>query len=127
MVQKRAFAEIKADFDQGIDDSWTEASHRQHQRNINRQQEAAATMAYIHGTCDSYFVESYEDRGHSYREILRERERHVKQQTQLAIAEELSQLVSAEYYQEVLETMEGMEVKRLSIHNNTTYANFWHS
>ena len=69
-------------------------------------------MAYPHGSCDSYFVESHEDRGRSYREALRERERHVKQQTQLAIAEELSQLVSFEYCRDVVEHMEAMEVKR---------------
>ena len=68
-------------------------------------------MAYPHESCDSYFVESNEDRGRSYREALRERERHVKQQTQLAIAEELSQLVSFEYCRDVVEHMEAMEVK----------------
>jgi len=120
MVQKRSFAEIKADFDQGTEDIWTETAHRQHQRNINRQQEATVAMAYFHGACDSYFVEPHDERGQSYRESLRERERHVKHQTQLAIAEELSQLASAEYCQEILEAMESMEVQRLNLHEHCT-------
>ena len=70
-------------------------------------------MAYLQGSCDSYFVESHEERGRSYREALRERERHVKRQTQLAIAEELSQIASVEYYQDVLEHMEAMEVRHI--------------
>ena len=78
-------------------------------------------MAYLQGSCDSYFVESHDERGKPYREALRERERHVKRQTQLAIAEELSQIVSVEYYEDVLEHMESMEVRRLDTH--TTCAN----
>jgi hypothetical protein len=120
MIQKRSFAEIKADFDQGTEDIWTVTAHQQHQRNINRQQEATAAMAYFHGACDSYFVEPHDERGQSYRESLRERERHVKHQTQLAIAEELSQLASAEYCQEILEAMESMEVQRLNLHEHCT-------
>ena len=74
-------------------------------------------MAYVQGSCDGYFVESHDDRGRLYREALLERERHVKRQTQLAIAEELSQIVSVEYYQDVLEHMESMEVRRPDTHS----------
>ena len=44
---------------------------------------------------------------------MRERENHAKRQTQLSIAEELSQLASYEYRDQILEQMEIMEVKRL--------------
>ena len=84
-------------------------------------------MAYLHGYCDSYFVEPHDNRGKPYREALREREKHVKHQTQLAIAEEMSQLVSAEYCQDVLEHMEFMEVNRLHIHKSDAHADGLHS
>ena len=70
-------------------------------------------MAYYRNQCDSYFVESHEIQEKRFREELRERERHQKWQTQLAIAENLSQLTSSEYRDDVLQHMETMEVKRL--------------
>lgn len=70
------------------------------------------TMAYYQQTCDSYFVESHEDREKRFRDEVRARERFAKRQTQLAIAEELSQLASQEYESEILHHMEAMEVKR---------------
>ena len=71
-------------------------------------------MAYYKQTCDSYFVESHDDREKRFRDELRERERFEKRQTQLAIAEELSQLASEEYLADTLAHMEDMEVKRLT-------------
>lgn len=70
-------------------------------------------MAYYRNQCDSYFVESHEDQEKRFREELRERDRRQKWQTQLAIAEDLSQLISCEYRDDVLQHMETMEVKRL--------------
>ena len=70
-------------------------------------------MAYCHNQCDSYFVESHADQDKRYGEELRERERRQKWETQLAIAEDLSQLTSCEYRDDVLRHMEMMEVKRL--------------
>ena len=55
-------------------------------------------MAYYKQPCDSYFVESHDD--------------HVKRQTQLAIAEDLSQLAIYEYGDCIQQHMEDMEVKR---------------
>ena len=70
-------------------------------------------MAYYHNRCDSYFVESHENQDERYREELRERDRRHKWQTQLAIAEDLSQLTSWEYRNDVLQHMETMEVRLL--------------
>ena len=70
-------------------------------------------MAYSQYTCDSYFVESHEDREKRFRDEIRERERFAKRQTQYAIAEELSQLASQEYLTDVLQHMEDMEVEHL--------------
>lgn len=68
-------------------------------------------MAYqLRPTCDSYFVENHDDRAKAVRDEMRERERFVHKQTQKAIAEDLSDLVSEEYGPEVLEHMERMEV-----------------
>ena len=73
-------------------------------------------MAYYHNQCDSYFVESHEDQEKRFKEELRERDRRQKWQTQLAIAEELSQLTSCEYRDDVLQHMETMEVKNLVLY-----------
>ena len=68
-------------------------------------------MAYYHKQCDSYFVESHEDEERRFLGQLRERDRRQKWQTQLEIAEELSQLTSCEYRDDILQHMETMEVK----------------
>ena len=47
------------------------------------------------------------------REELREQDRRQKWHTQLAIAEDLSQLTSCEYREDVLQHMEEMEVRLL--------------
>ena len=78
-------------------------------------------MAYFNHQCDSYFVESHETQERRFREELRERERRQKWQTQLAIAEEISQLTSCEYRDDVLEHMEIMEVKRLDAYCMFTF------
>lgn len=70
-------------------------------------------MAYYHQPCDSYFVESHEDRELRFRDEFREREKFAKRQTQLAIAEELSQLASHAYKSAHLQHMVNMEVKAL--------------
>ena len=68
-------------------------------------------MAHHQQTCDSYFVEAHTDREKRFREEMREHERFAKKQTQLDIAEELSQLASQEYREDVLKHMEFMEVR----------------
>ncbi len=73
----------------------------------------SSAMAYYHKQCDSYFVESHEDQEQRLREESRERDRRENWQTQLAIAENLSQLTSYEYRDDVVRHMEMMEVKRL--------------
>ena len=60
--------------------------------------------------CDSYFVESHDDRARSMRDEMKEHEILVKKQTQLAIADDLSDMVSQEYGAEILQHMERMEV-----------------
>ena len=70
-------------------------------------------MAYYQNQCDSYFVESHVDEENRFLEQLRERDRRQKWQAQLEIAEELSQLTSCEYRDDVLQHMETMEVKPL--------------
>ena len=69
-------------------------------------------MAYYAQPGDSYFVESHENQERAIRGGLRERERLRKQQTQEAIAEELSSLTSDEYRDDILQHMENMEVRR---------------
>ena len=123
MSQKRSFAEIQATFDQQVEHHWTIPSCIVRQDNTKRARQAPGAMAYSEGPCDSYFIEPQDGRRQSYRDALRERERHVKQQTQLAIAEELSQLVSNEYCADVLAHMETMEVEQLTIPDPVTYAN----
>ena len=72
-------------------------------------------MAFYYGQCDSYFTESREDQEKRFQEESRERDRRQKRQTQLAIAEDLSQLTSCEYRDDVLQHMEVMEVKRREV------------
>ena len=80
---------------------------------ITRSNGPSFIMASYHSQCDSYFVESHEDQEKRFREELKEYDRRQKWQTQLAIAEDLSQLTSCEYGDDILEHMETMEVKRL--------------
>ena len=70
-------------------------------------------MAYYPQQCDSYFVESHDDRERRFRDEIREQERQAKHQTQVGIAEHLSDLASQEYRHDHLLQMEKMEVIRL--------------
>ena len=70
-------------------------------------------MAYYPQHCDSYFVESHDDRERRYRDEIREQERLAKRQMQVAIAEQLSDIASQEYRDDHLKQMEKQEVKRL--------------
>ncbi|KAL8995991.1 MAG: hypothetical protein Q9188_006679 [Gyalolechia gomerana] len=63
--------------------------------------------------CDSYFVEAYDDPARAIREETREREKMIKEKTQLAIADELSESASHEYGADILEHMERMECETL--------------
>ena len=63
-----------------------------------------------HGYCDSYFVESHEDQERRRRDDIRECERQRKRNTQIALAQHLSDLASQEYRDEHLREMEKMEV-----------------
>ena len=63
-----------------------------------------------HGYCDSYFVESHEDQEKRRREEIRECERQHKTNTQINLAQHLSDLASREYRDDHLREMEKMEV-----------------
>ncbi len=68
-------------------------------------------MAYFHRPCESYFVESHDDhRIRSYESERRERKKQTDLYTQNAIASELSQLVSEDYRDDIVQHMEKMEV-----------------
>lgn len=83
-------------------------------------------MAYYQQTCDSYFVESHDDQEKRFREEMREHEKFAKRQTQLDIAEELSQLASHEYRDDILQHMEAMEVRMVASFNSyDLYANMY--
>lgn len=70
-------------------------------------------MAYYKETCDSFFSEHDEDSQRRRREAIRERERFAKQQTQRAIAEDLSRLTSYEYREDILRQMSQVEVSQM--------------
>ncbi|KAL8773686.1 MAG: hypothetical protein Q9209_001452 [Squamulea sp. 1 TL-2023] len=71
-------------------------------------------MAYrVRPACDSYFVESHEDRARAIREEEREHEKYIKRQTQKQMGEELSAIDSETYGAEILSHMERMEVETL--------------
>lgn len=67
-------------------------------------------MAYFHRPCESYFIESHDDHVRSYEAERRERKRQTDLYTQSAIATELSQLVSEDYREDIVQHMEKMEV-----------------
>lgn len=67
-------------------------------------------MAYFHRPCESYFVETHDDNVRSYEAERRERKRQADLYTQSAIATELSQLVSEDYREDIVQHMEKMEV-----------------
>lgn len=67
-------------------------------------------MAYCHQSYDDYFVEPCDDRGRSFRANSRLEEQQRKREIQFEIAEELSQLDSDEYRDDILMHMEKMEV-----------------
>ncbi|KAL9102507.1 MAG: hypothetical protein Q9163_002342 [Psora crenata] len=70
-------------------------------------------MAYYPQPCDSYFVESHDDRERRFRDDMREQERQAKRQMQVAIAEQLSDLASHEYRDDHIRQMEQMESETL--------------
>ena len=68
-------------------------------------------MAYQYQQCDSYFVMSDNDhREMLRRESAKEYEAHQKKQTQLRMAQKLSQLAKEEYGADILRHMEEQEV-----------------
>ena len=68
-------------------------------------------MAYqMRPPCNSYFVDSHEEHARAMREEMREREKHIKRQTQIAIGQDLSEQESQEYGSDILQHMENMEV-----------------
>lgn len=62
-------------------------------------------------TCDSYFVESHEERARAIREQEREHEKYYKRQTQKAIGQNLSDMDNEAYGADILSHMEKMEVR----------------
>ena len=75
-------------------------------------------MAFFRQPCDSYFVEGHEDNQRRFRDEIREREKFAKQQTQRAIAEDLSRLTSYEYREDILSQMEKIEVGHECLHSD---------
>ena len=68
-------------------------------------------MAYQYQQCDDYFVMSDNDhREMVRRESAKEYEAHQKKQTQLRMAQRLSQIAKEEYGVEILRHMEEQEV-----------------
>lgn len=80
-------------------------------------------MAYCPQSYDDYFVESCDDRGRSFRGNVRLEEQQRKREIQFAIAEDLSQLASEEYRDDILSHMEKMEVSRTSSSTGLSCAN----
>lgn len=67
-------------------------------------------MAYCPQPYDDYFVESYDNRGKTFREKLKQDGQRRKREIQYSIAEELSQLASDEYRDDILSHMVKTEV-----------------
>ncbi|KAL8708576.1 MAG: hypothetical protein Q9220_006511 [cf. Caloplaca sp. 1 TL-2023] len=63
--------------------------------------------------CDSYFVESHNERSRAVRDEMKKHEAYVKRQTQDNIAANLSEIAKQEYGAEILQYMEQMEVETL--------------
>lgn len=78
-------------------------------------------MAYYSRPCESYFVESHEDHERLFREKCVQEHEHRNREVQFAIAEELSQLASEEYRDDILTHMEKMEVKNLDVHDEAVW------
>ena len=73
-------------------------------------------MAYEYHQCDSYFVISDNDhREMARKESAREYEARQKKQTQIRMAQRLSQLAKEEYGGDILRHMEEQEVCLLSV------------
>ena len=70
-------------------------------------------MVHYPQPCDSYFVESHDGRERRFRDEMREHDRQAKRQTQVALAEQLSNIASHEYRDDHLRHMEQMEVRHL--------------
>lgn len=68
-------------------------------------------MAYINQTYNTYFFESHEEHERMFRERYRKGEQQKNREIQAIIAEDLSQLASAEYRDDILKHMEQMEVR----------------
>jgi len=69
-----------------------------------------------YGYCDSYFVENYDENDGIYAKAAadRGRQRVMAKVQQRHMAQELSQLTSEEYIEDILDHMERMEVGVLS-------------
>lgn len=80
-------------------------------------------MASFRQTCDSFFAESYDDAGRIQRARALEQTKYFKQERQMAIAEQLSELAKAEYQEDLLSHMEQMEVRRYDFLLRLSHAN----
>lgn len=70
-------------------------------------------MTHFHPLCESYFVESHDERGRRVQNDRLEDIRRINLLTQGAIATELSQQAREEYLDDILQHMETMEVRSL--------------
>lgn len=68
-------------------------------------------MAYLKQGCDAYYFESHEEHERMFRDRYKRGEQQKNQEIQGIIAEDLSQLASAEYRDDILKHMEKMEVR----------------
>lgn len=72
-------------------------------------------MAQFRPSCESYFVESHDERGRPTRNDRLEYIRRINLLTQGAIATELSQQARDDYLDDILHHMEKMEVSSLDV------------
>ena len=78
-------------------------------------------MAYQYQTCESFFIDA-DHREMARKENAKAYEKHQKEQRQIAMAQELSQLENDEYGLDILNHMEEQEVSRyLPVLNPVTY------
>ena len=68
-------------------------------------------MAYMKPNCDIHFFEPHEEHEKIFRDRYRKGEQQRNREIQAIIAEDLSQLASAEYRDDILKHMEKMEVR----------------
>ena len=75
----------------------------------------AGKPAYYYGRCESFFVESQDDGVFASHSRVREHAELVARERQFALADELTRLARAQYEEDIMEHLEDMEVRHLSV------------